>query len=331
MFDNEPGALVISLDFELHWGVRDRHSVASARVARMQNVHRVVPRLLDVFTEYGVSATWAAVGFLFARNRADLEAHRPSRLPRYVDARLDPYREPVGEDEQSDPIHYAPSLISRILETQGQEIGTHTYSHYYCLEPGQDVESFRADLRSARAIAATYGVEPHSIAFPRSQHNPAYDPVLLEEGILCYRGCAPGWIYSGRTGYTEPFAARLGRLADAHLPVSPKLTFTWQDLATVAGPVNIPASLFLRPWTPGTRFGAAMRHKRLERLVRGAGARQEVVHLWWHPHNFAQHLDENLDALRRLLDVFDDQRRIHRMRSLTMLQTAEKAFLLNEC
>jgi hypothetical protein len=68
-----------------------------------------------------------------------------SARPRYRDSRLDPYDGAVGEGEADDPLHFAPSLIGRIRATRRQEISTHTFSHYYCLEPGQDRQAFRAD------------------------------------------------------------------------------------------------------------------------------------------------------------------------------------------
>ena len=44
---------------------------------------------------------------------------------------------------------FAPELIRSIHETKGQEIGTHTYSHYYCLEDSQNEIQFENDLDSA--------------------------------------------------------------------------------------------------------------------------------------------------------------------------------------
>ena len=60
---------------------------------------------------------------------------------------LSPYRYGRSiQSKETEELCFAPDLIRRIKETPGQEIGTHTYSHYYCLEPGQGIESFNADL-----------------------------------------------------------------------------------------------------------------------------------------------------------------------------------------
>ena len=47
---NRPGALVISLDFELHWGVRDHVTPDDALYGRLPEARKAVADMLDVFT-----------------------------------------------------------------------------------------------------------------------------------------------------------------------------------------------------------------------------------------------------------------------------------------
>jgi hypothetical protein len=74
------GALVISLDFELHWGVRDKRSVADYR-ENLLGARRAVPAMLALFAEFGVRATWAIVGLLFAVSRREMLERLPARRP----------------------------------------------------------------------------------------------------------------------------------------------------------------------------------------------------------------------------------------------------------
>src|SRR5438105_9743959 len=126
------GALVVSLDFELHWGMRDKRS-AKECAQRLLGSRQVVPRLLDLFLEREIHATWATVGFLFSRTRQDLEEAMPRVRPEYFDRKLSPYDERIGEDEAEDPLHYAASLTDLIRACPHQELATHTLSHFYCL------------------------------------------------------------------------------------------------------------------------------------------------------------------------------------------------------
>ncbi len=91
------GALVISLDFELHWGVRDKCAPDGSYRENLLGARKAVPAMLDLFEEFDVAATWATVGFLFAANRREREAFSPNTRPQYVDSKLDAYAEPTGE------------------------------------------------------------------------------------------------------------------------------------------------------------------------------------------------------------------------------------------
>jgi hypothetical protein len=322
----EFGALVISLDFAIHWGVRYRYPAHGTYAASLVGVRRVVPEMLHVFEEFEVAATWATVGFLFARSRAELQQFSPVVPPSYLDPTLSPYEEEVGEGEDDDPLHYAPSLIAAIRDTPRQEIGTHTFSHYYCQEPGQDREQFRADLASASAIARQYGIELRSIVFPRNQHNAEYDDVLWPAGIRCFRGNTPGWMYSAtllKDGKGP--LMRGGRLLNAYMPLSGLRTSRWDTLVQPNGLCNLPASLFLKPYSPRLRQLEPLRVQRIAALIHRAAVSREIVHLYCHPHNFGDHLEGNMSTLRAILGTFARYRESHGMRSLSMGGVAEIA------
>jgi hypothetical protein len=54
-----------------------------------------------------------------------------------------------------------------------------------------------------------------------------------------------------------------------------------------------------------------------------AADRSQVFHLWWHPHNFGTHLQENVATLAAVLDHLDVLRRTRGMQSFTMAEAAE--------
>jgi hypothetical protein len=117
----------------------------------------------------------------------------------------------VGEDEARDPLHFARSLVEAIERSPGQELATHTFSHYYCLEPEQTAEEFTADLKAAVAIASARGATLRSIVFPRNQHNPAYSDVLRALEIRAYRGNPTSWMWRFESG--DESVTRTKRLA----------------------------------------------------------------------------------------------------------------------
>lgn len=318
-------ALVISLDFELHWGVTERVPGQDySYYARLHGAREAVPRLLRLFEERGIHATWATVGMLFARGGADLETFKPAMRPAYERSAVDTYRVPVGVSEETDPLHFAPSLIRRIRSTPGQEVACHTFCHYYCDEPGQDVSAFRADLAAAQAIAARDGVKLRSLVFPRNQVLRDYLPAVREAGIENFRGNPPGAMYHLPSAGPKRHLVRAVRLADSFVNVTGHHTVPWSEIGN-GKPANVRASHFLRPYSRKLRVLEPLRRRRPKAGLRAAARRGEIYHLWWHPHNFGVDLEENLAALCAILDEFQNLQDRYGMMSLTMAEVAGKA------
>lgn len=314
-----PGGFVVSLDFELHWGVRDHRSVDQYR-QNLLGVRQAIPAMLELFERYGIHATWATVGFLFFNGLDDLKSGLPAEPPQYREAMLDPYRalHETGHGEDEDPFHFAPDLIRKIAACEGQEIGTHTLSHFYVLAAGPTLESFRADLRSAKSVAGRYGIVLKSIVFPRNQISRPHLRICAEEGIIAYRSTeADPWIKSGN----GPFD-RARRFADAYVALSGNGCAT-PHLDEPLPIVAVSGSRFLRPWKSSLKTFEALRLKRIRASMDMAAKSNKIFHLWWHPHNFGAHLEENMAVLTCILEHFADLRRKTGWPSLTMAEVAE--------
>jgi peptidoglycan/xylan/chitin deacetylase (PgdA/CDA1 family) len=316
------GAFVVSFDFELHWGVRDHMRPDGPYLQNLLGSRVVIPRLLKLFESHEIAATWAIVGFLFASSRKDLARFRPAVLPAYRDPALDPYAEPTGNTEQEDPLHYAASVVEQIRQSPGQEIATHTFSHYYCLEPGQTLEAFKADLRSAVGIAAERGLELRSIVFPRNQVNPAYAGALVEAGIRCYRGSEHGWMYRAIPQSQRIPALRAARLADSYFGLPGRQIVNWADVPEADGLCNVRGSRFLRPYQ--ARWGALekLRLRRITAEMKMAAENHGIYHLWLHPHNLGVNIEGNLEFFEEILQAFASCRKRFGMRSLSMQSVA---------
>lgn len=326
--EDKPGTLVVSLDFELLWGMRDKHSVAD-RGPGVLGVRQVIPRLLEAFQEHGVKATFAAVGLLFFDDKATMATHLPELRPKYKDKQLSPYEghlDLVGPDEVTDPYHFGLSLLRAIQKHPQHEIACHTFSHYYCLEPGQTEEEFAADLDAAIMAATPHGITLRSLVFPRNQFNSTYLGICLKKGMVCYRGNESGWLHAPRNSGQERLFRRACRLADAWINLS---SHHCHLLAAPrnGSPVNIPASRFLRPWNRWTAALEPLRARRITRAMDHAAKTGRVFHLWWHPHNFGMELERNMAFLQRILGHFDKLRREQAMRSLTMHELANEIAL----
>lgn len=316
-----PGLFIISLDFELFWGIRD-HTRLSDCKEDLLGARRAVHVLLDLFRARSIHATWATVGMLFAHTREELLLHAPTRRPEYANPRLSAYTEfsSLGRDENDDPFHFAGSLVDRIAATNGQELGTHTFSHLYSLEPGVSVEDFEADLRAARSIGERHGDVLRSIVFPRNQVNREHLPVLDRLGVRAFRQNPNHWPYDAQPGAGETRARRAARLLDAYLPVTGARTAPRPVATATSGATAFRASMFLRPYSPSLAAFDRLRVARMKAGLRSAAREGTMFHLWWHPHNFGRHLSENMAVLSALLDEFETLRRRHGMVSVSMVE-----------
>ena len=318
------GTLVISLDFELMWGVRDHRSVENYGDAVLGG-REAIAHMLSRFQEAGIKATWATVGLLFAKNRSEMLEFAPDCRPAYANANLSPYADIenrlIGENEDTDPFNFGASLIERIANTPGQEIATHTYSHYYCLEAGATVESFEADLTSAHAIAAKCGHNLQSIIFPRNQTTNDFIQQSADLGVRVYRGGANGWLYRPRSDQETTKLFRVARFLDGAIPVG---TNQVMHPSRHLSAWNVPASRFLRPWSKKLAIYHAMHIRRIEAEMELAARSGGCYHLWWHPHNFGRNLTENLSQLDRVIACFKRCRDELGMVSNNMRDFAEK-------
>lgn len=309
---------VISLDLELFWGMRHRHTLEGAGPA-LRGVRRAVPALLALFEEYGVRATWATVGFLFCETKDELLEHLPRRLPAYHDLRLSPYAHiaQVGEDEEEDPYHFAPTLIRQIQGVPGQEIASKTFSHYHCLEEGQDLRDFEADLEAAMAIARRRGIILRSLAFPQGQYRHDYLVACRRLGISAFRGAPQIWPYGVSSGEELGVLRRVAQVMDSVLPIAGEQCVS-PGIILNRTPVNIPASRQLRPFAGRSPVLSRMQRWRVFGELDYAARTGGVYHLWWPLHGFGLGLRSKLAELRRILERVDGWRRLGRMESVTM-------------
>ncbi|WP_338733808.1 polysaccharide deacetylase family protein [Mangrovimonas cancribranchiae] len=318
----DQGHFVISLDFELYWGIFDVRSLNSYK-KNIENVALVIPKLLKVSRQYNISLTFATVGFLFATSKDELIQLSPQITPSYFNKNFSPYKliKHIGDNEKNDPYHYATSLINLIKKHENHEIGTHTFCHYYCNELGQTQQQFEADLIAAKQAASIHGIKIKSIVFPRNQINKKYLQVCIKHGIICYRGSEKHWMYeTTTTKQLENKKHRLFRLLDTYINIS---GYNTHNPKNENGIVNISSSRFLRPYNKQLRFLERQKINRIKKGMTYAAKKKEVYHLWWHPHNFGKHIDANFKALEEIYMHYQYLHKKYNFRSVTMSNLAK--------
>lgn len=318
------GVFVVSLDLELHWGMTDITALSESYSAQLRRTReRVIPRLLALFDEYGIHATWATVGLLFCEDRRQLESSLPAERPAYVNDELSAYQhlDGVGFDESDDPYHFASSIVRRIRESANQEIGSHSFAHYYTLESGHRAEAFEADLEAWADVAAHHEVEARSICFPRNQYEPSTLEMCVEAGLDAYRGNEPAWCYRARPVSSDGLVRKIARRLDAYLPLTPHHHPTVTEIAE-HHPYNIASSRFFRSHHGALRALEPLKQRRILNGMTHAAENNGVYHLWWHPQDFGVDTEENFAALVRVLETYRELSDRHGMVSRSMGELA---------
>jgi peptidoglycan/xylan/chitin deacetylase (PgdA/CDA1 family) len=293
------GIFTISLDFELIWGTLDKPK--HTRFRRLCTIEReeVIDRLLQLFTEYRISATWCTVGHLF--------------LDRDHDAG-------IRSTEADAPIFYGRDLIDRIRNCPvPQEVGSHTFSHRIfddplCTRPVADEE-----LAASTRIAAEIGLRMTSFAFPRNRI--AHLDLLPKHGFTSFRGQDARWY--ARTGHRRWFH-RAGHLLDMFCATTPTPVLpVWHE----EGIWEIPGSMLFTPSHGFRRIvPARARVHRARKGLLSAAESKKIFHLWFHPTDVVVRKEAMLDGLRQILEAANELRDAGR---LSILNMSEISGLLN--
>jgi peptidoglycan/xylan/chitin deacetylase (PgdA/CDA1 family) len=267
------GVLTLSLDFELAWAWVYAKYPGLDSVAVGLHEREQVPKILRVFDEFGIPATWATVGHLFLRecrrNHQGLAHADMARLPHFENAEwkflngdwFDP--DPCTSVDR-DPAWYAPDLVDKILNARAkQEIGCHAFSHAgfgaYC-----PPEVAAAELEACREAMKPYGLTPRSFVFPGNDEGNFQ--ALAAHGVRSVRAF--------------PHAR-----ANLSLPVR-RPDGLWA----------VPASSGL---SRGDTWSMAQRLARLKRFVDAAAREHLSMHLWLHPSLPTRDLTELLTPFLR--------------------------------
>lgn len=316
------GKFVISIDFELIWGMLDQPNIETYK-KNILGGRKAIRKILALFSANGIHATWATVGIMAFSDKKDMQKFIPKEKPNFNNALCSGYSHipDVGDDEKQDPLSYGGSLVKMIASSPHQEIGSHTFSHYYCNEAGADLESFRYDLRTAkRAMKEIWNIDVKSIVFPRNQIRKEYLKVVKEEGFECYRGNSSLYLVSNSR--IKNILYRFLRIADTYFPLFGENCY--KDRVNSIGLVETRWSRFLRPYNKTLRFMEPLKINRIKHQMHYAAENDLTFHLWFHPHNFGQYRDIMIEQLAELIKYYRFLNKKYGMKSMNMQEISEE-------
>lgn len=314
----EQGVFTLSLDFELIWGTLDLFGPEAFRRTCELERQVIIDRLLDLFVEFDIRATWCVVGHLMLdRCGGDNGRKHPEIVrPGHAWCRGDWFEHDPGGTEEEAPVFLGRSLIEKIRACPvPQEIGSHSFSHVIFGDAGCSRETARSDLRACVEAGRQVGVSMRSFSYPRNQVG--HRDLLAEHGFTCFRGPEPSWYRDGRM---PAVMQRLAHLLEVVVVAKPPVALPRRS---PEGMVEIPGSMVYFP-AHGLRRFVPMSW-RVRRALKGLDAavdRRRIFHLWTHPTNLVDEMDSMFEGLRQILQHAS---RLRRDRVLAMMTMGELA------
>ena len=317
-------SLIISLDFELHWGRFDKYDLTDYQ-SYYKTTLQTVPRILELFEKYQIRATWATVGMLMAENWEEWKEYSPVTKPDFFKEKYSAYN--WAEKTQSASLKglFAPELVRLLCSLPGQELASHTYSHFYTGEKGSSLQAFQDDLYAAKKIAASkFGKDLESLVFPRNQYHEEVLKIAASTGFKAARTNPNDWFWKETA--KENLLKKVFRTGDTLFPMGKSVLFDLEkcDCKPI---LQIPASRLLRPYKSNSVFNK-IRIDRIKSEIEEAIRLKKAYHLWWHPHNFGHLPKENLDILDKLLSFIQKFIKDGSLESLNMADVSETRLTL---
>lgn len=288
------GKFLISLDFELFWGLSGWSKEQIAKYApNVENSIFALMKILDLLRKYNVKSTIGYVGAMRFSSKEDFLQFVSFEKPVYDYEPYSSYNSivPLIGSVYNKELFFCPNVISSLEKNELVELASHTYSHFYCLEDGATIENFKVDLASMKKLDPKL----KTIIFPRNQVNNEMLSLCKEYGFTHFRDKLDHNLYrAGKTQSRYNIKGAL-RLIDAYMNISENQTF--QHIDEINGLKAIPESAFLRPYNPSLSFIEKMKVKKIKNMMTKAATTNSSYHIWWHPHNFGQNISENLHNL----------------------------------
>ncbi len=298
------GVFTISLDFELVWGTLD--ILGADKLSRVYKYEReqVIDRLLDLFVEFEISATWCILGHLFLEkcSAKNGEKHPEIIRPKHDWHPADWFIHDPCKDAENSPIFYGRDLVEKIRDCPfPQEIGSHSFSHVIFGDAGCSPETARSELAECIKLAREMNIEMSSFVFPRNEIG--HLDIVRQAGFKYYRGAEPNWFEKPK--YPQKLR-RVMRMLDVLRAAKPPVVLPEEE---ENGLWNIPGSAMYFPMNGIRRYvPLSLRTSRVFKGLDAAAKDKKIFHLWFHPTNMADEPEKMFAGLRKILEYADSLR-----------------------
>lgn len=318
------GVFVISLDYEMMWGAIFNEKVKSGYLYRTKYIEESVNELLLLLKRYHIHATWASVGLIACtgKDEALIMADHNVKDP-YSDLRLSDFIKSIDDNDYYR--YFSPDSLLKISDTEGQEIATHTFSHFYLKEHKNALEVIESEIqKSKNVLEQLTGLTVKTLIMPKNQVSKNLRIYMKKCSISIIRGVQVSARFNKRTKLFK-----LLHFMDAYLPVCGDSCYELSEIKD--GDIyNVRASAFWRTYYSKLWFLEPLKLVRIKHQLKKAALSGKVFHLWFHPHNLSQNYKRNLKEFEKILKYYQKLSKKYGMLSCNMSDCVELYFKEND-
>lgn len=297
--------IIISIDFEMRWGVKHKYGLNFEGYKKnLDGCTHVVSEMLDAFKGRNLRATWATVGAIalngwddyFRYKRNDYKFKNISYA----------FNEKYCEMDKDGILHFSPTSIRKILNTEGQDLGSHSFTHANFQDPGLSAQNLVDDLKLVEKVFMDkYSFLPVSFVYPFNMI--AHEHYLNRTSIKIWRDSNP--LINKRVDQmiSSGDSFRALRILDSICSI--------HELQKISRGVMTVGTFFVRFNLPETLWRLHL--KKLKKGMEGLKYGEEV-HIWWHPHNVSFDMSIGINRLNQLLDIVAEVSYMNNIRSCNM-------------
>ena len=284
----ERGVFTLSIDFELIWGTLAGRGVEKYRKQCELERQFIIDRLLALLVEFNLPASWLVVGHLFL-DRCGVN-HELSQANFTVPC---PSSSSSGSEDVNS-IFCGRSLVEKIQDcVVPQEIGCHTFSHPIFTEENISRERAEAELAACVRLSNERGIRMQSFVYP--QNKSGYVDLLRKYGFTCYRGAE--WHERGHIPDLLRRIVHFGLVCTAAKPPVYLPEFTSEGIW------KLPGSMLYFPMHGRRRLiPLSLRVNRARKGLEAAVKQKRIFHLWLHPTNLVDEMEQMFTGLRSIFE-----------------------------
>lgn len=316
MKTNENGLFIISLDYESMWGAIFNEPVYKGYENRTREIKRIIDSILSLFMKHDIHATWAIVGGLACNSKEEACRLAPVNI-----CSLNGNESLAGfienlKQEESD-YYFQKDVVSKICKVENQEIGTHTFSHFYMYEHRNPEDKIDKELTSSKSILGEFCDEINTLILPKNQVDNIAIEEMKKQAIKNIRGVQVSERFNNRN-----LIGKVMRFIDAYIPICGKNQYSRSEIIK-DGYFDIRASRFWRTYDSRLSMFEALKIKRIKNEMKKAALNGEIYHLWFHPHNIGTDIECNLRQLESILTHYSNLNEKYGFTSCNMNECSE--------